>query len=128
MPSKACNYQYKKQLRRKIIRVDFSNVKKQPIIIFSKNPYIRAIILRTIRLFKISHVILSKTILTKQITPTTIWNGMHQKCLLTTFQLSCPSPYLHAGQNILLNACSLRTFANLTTRNGGSYIRICTVI
>ena len=43
----------------------------------------------------------------------------------------CQTPwyglYLQTGQNILLNAHRLRTFASLTTRNGGSYIRVFTV-
>ena len=45
---------------------------------------------------------------------------------MTTFQPITP-PLLHTGQNILLYASSLRTFASLTTRDGGSYIRDFTV-
>ena len=49
--------------------------------------------------------------------------GWHQKCLLTTFQPNYPScpppaPFLHTGQNILLNACSVRTFTSLTAKKG----------
>ena len=35
---------------------------------------------------------------------------------------------LQTGQNTLFNAHSLRTFASLTTKNGGSYIRVFTVL
>ena len=34
------------------------------------------------------------------------------------------APYLKFGQNVLSNDSSLRTFASLTPKSGGSFIRI----
>ena len=34
---------------------------------------------------------------------------------------------MHTAQNVLLNACSLRTFDSLTTKNGCSYMWLFTV-
>ena len=55
------------------------------------------------------------------------WNDT-RSAYLTLSNLIIPPPTLHTGQNILLNACSLKIFASLTTRNGGSYIPVFTVL
>ena len=76
---------------------------------------------------EISELISSKTVfLSSKSHPQRI--GWHQKCSLTTFQLNYPSPFLHTAQNILLNACSVRTFTSLTAKNGGSYTEVFTAL
>ena len=56
-------------------------------------------------------------------------NRLHcyQKWFLPIIWSHYPSPYVQFGQNVLLNDCSLRTFASLTPKYRGSFIRVFTV-
>ena len=42
--------------------------------------------------------------------------------------MTLPLPYQQSGQNVLLNDRSLRTFASLNAKYGGSLIRVFTVL
>ena len=52
----------------------------------------------------------------------------YHKWFLTIIWPHNPSPYLKFGQNVRSNDRSLRTFASLTPKNGGSFMRGFTVV
>ena len=89
-----------------------------------ENLYIRTNMLRTIRL-KSHDSIWVKLLLLSKSNPQ--WIKITPEVLYNYFSTKLPLPHLHTGQNILLYSSSVRTFASLTTRDGGSYISDFTV-